>query len=173
MAPSAKAQAVMPSWQPASSTVSSLKLRTAGRAERLSPAPVLEPVPLRCQQRELGGDEERAEDDPEDGHNDDRDRVAHRRSSSIAGADDAAAPSGWWVMSWSASSSTCNPGRDVPLDFEDLEAQVLETRGLGARHAWTTKVDRDGVLVPNPSPEGLYGRRRITAYRRRTTVPDA
>jgi len=39
--------------------------------------------------------------------------------------------------------------------------------------AWTTKVDRDGVLVRKLSPEGLYGRRKMTAYLRRTTTPDA
>ena len=34
--------------------------------------------------------------------------------------------------------------------------------------AWTTKVDSDGVLVRKLSPEGLYGRRKMTAYLRRT-----
>jgi putative transposase len=39
--------------------------------------------------------------------------------------------------------------------------------------AWTDKVDTDGVVVRKLSPEGLYGRRKMTAYLRRTTVPDA
>jgi transposase InsO family protein len=39
--------------------------------------------------------------------------------------------------------------------------------------AWTTKVDSDGVLVRKLSPEGLYGRRKMTAYLRRTAVPEA
>ena len=38
--------------------------------------------------------------------------------------------------------------------------------------AWTTKVDTDGVLVRKLSPEGLYGRRKMTAYVRRTTMPE-
>src|SRR3978361_843743 len=38
--------------------------------------------------------------------------------------------------------------------------------------AWTTKVDRDGVLVRKLSPEGLYGRRKMTAYLRRTSMPE-
>lgn len=39
--------------------------------------------------------------------------------------------------------------------------------------AWTTKVDGDGVLVRRLTPEGLYGRRKMTAYLRRTSVPEA
>ena len=39
--------------------------------------------------------------------------------------------------------------------------------------AWTTKVDSDGVLVRRLSPEGLYGRRKMTAYLRRTSMPEA
>jgi transposase InsO family protein len=39
--------------------------------------------------------------------------------------------------------------------------------------AWTTKVDSDGDLVRKLSPEGLYSRRKMTAYLRRTAVPDA
>ena len=39
--------------------------------------------------------------------------------------------------------------------------------------AWTTKVDSDGVLVRKLAPEGLYGRRKMTAYLRRTAAPDA
>jgi len=39
--------------------------------------------------------------------------------------------------------------------------------------AWTTKVDADGVLVRKLSPEGLYGRRKMTAYLRRTVIPEA
>ena len=39
--------------------------------------------------------------------------------------------------------------------------------------AWTTKVDSDGVLVRKLSPEGLYGRRKMTAYLRRTLMPEA
>lgn len=39
--------------------------------------------------------------------------------------------------------------------------------------AWTTKVDADGVLVRKLAPEGLYGRRKMTAYLRRTApAPD-
>ena len=39
--------------------------------------------------------------------------------------------------------------------------------------AWTIKVDSDGVVVRKLSPEGLYGRRKMTAYLRRTTMPEA
>src|SRR3954454_18740081 len=39
--------------------------------------------------------------------------------------------------------------------------------------AWTTKVDPDGTLVRKLSPEGLYGRRKMTAYLRRTVLPEA
>jgi putative transposase len=39
--------------------------------------------------------------------------------------------------------------------------------------AWTTKADSDGVLVRKLAPEGLYGRRKMTAYLRRTTAPEA
>jgi transposase InsO family protein len=39
--------------------------------------------------------------------------------------------------------------------------------------AWTTTVDADGVLGRRLSPEGLYGRRKMTAYLRRTTIPEA
>jgi len=39
--------------------------------------------------------------------------------------------------------------------------------------AWKTKVDSDGVLVRKLSPEGLYGRRKMTAYLRRTVMPEA
>jgi hypothetical protein len=38
--------------------------------------------------------------------------------------------------------------------------------------AWTDKVDSDGVLVRKLSPEGLYGRRKMTAYLRRTVMPE-
>ena len=39
--------------------------------------------------------------------------------------------------------------------------------------AWTAKVDGDGVLVRKLAPEGLYGRRKMTAHLRRTVVPEA
>jgi putative transposase len=39
--------------------------------------------------------------------------------------------------------------------------------------AWTTKVNGDGVLVRKLTPEGLYGRRKMTAYLRRTVWPEA
>ena len=39
--------------------------------------------------------------------------------------------------------------------------------------AWKTKVNSDGVLVRKLSPEGLYGRRKMTAYLRRTAMPEA
>jgi putative transposase len=39
--------------------------------------------------------------------------------------------------------------------------------------AWTTKIDSDGVLVRKMTPEGLYGRRKMTAYLRRTVIPEA
>ena len=39
--------------------------------------------------------------------------------------------------------------------------------------AWTTKVDAEGVLVRRLSPEGLYGRRKMTAFLRRTAMPEA
>ena len=39
--------------------------------------------------------------------------------------------------------------------------------------AWTTKVDSDGVHVRKLSPEGLYGRRKMTAYLRRVSMPEA
>lgn len=39
--------------------------------------------------------------------------------------------------------------------------------------AWTTKVDSDGALVRKLSPEGLYGRRKMTASLRRTAMPEA
>ena len=39
--------------------------------------------------------------------------------------------------------------------------------------AWTTKVDAEGVLVRKLAPEGLYGRRKMTAYVRRTAMGQA
>jgi len=39
--------------------------------------------------------------------------------------------------------------------------------------AWTTKVDSDGVVVRKLSPEGLYGRRKMTTYLRRTAMREA
>ena len=39
--------------------------------------------------------------------------------------------------------------------------------------AWTTRVDRHGVAVRKLGPEGLYGRRKMTAYLRRTAIPEA
>jgi putative transposase len=39
--------------------------------------------------------------------------------------------------------------------------------------AWTTRVDRHGVAVRKLSPEGLYGRRKMTVYLRRTAMPEA
>jgi transposase InsO family protein len=39
--------------------------------------------------------------------------------------------------------------------------------------AWTTKADADGMAVRKLSPEGLYGRRKMTAYLRRTVMPEA
>ena len=39
--------------------------------------------------------------------------------------------------------------------------------------AWATKSTADGVLVRKLTPEGLYGRRKMTAYLRRTTMPEA
>jgi hypothetical protein len=39
--------------------------------------------------------------------------------------------------------------------------------------AWTTKADAGGVLVRKLTPEGLYGRRKMTAYLRRTAMPEA
>lgn len=39
--------------------------------------------------------------------------------------------------------------------------------------AWRDKVDSDGVVVRKLSREGLYGRRKITAYLRRTIMPEA
>jgi hypothetical protein len=39
--------------------------------------------------------------------------------------------------------------------------------------AWTTKVNGDGVLVRGLAPEGLYGRRKMTAHLRRTVLPKA
>jgi putative transposase len=39
--------------------------------------------------------------------------------------------------------------------------------------AWTTKVDSDGACVRKLAPEGLYGRRKMTAYLRRTAMPEA
>jgi transposase InsO family protein len=39
--------------------------------------------------------------------------------------------------------------------------------------AWTTKIDSDGVLVRRLSPEGLYGRRKMTASVRRAVLPEA
>jgi putative transposase len=50
------------------------------------------------------------------------------------------------------------------------DAQVVDA----ARDiAWTTKIDADGVRVRKLAPEGLYGRRKMTAYLRRTAVCDA
>ena len=37
--------------------------------------------------------------------------------------------------------------------------------------AWTTKVDADGVLVRTRTPEGLCGRRKMTACLHRTCMP--
>ena len=39
--------------------------------------------------------------------------------------------------------------------------------------AWTTTVGSDGAIGRKLSPEGLYGRREMTAYLRRTTTPEA
>ena len=39
--------------------------------------------------------------------------------------------------------------------------------------AWTTKTDSDGVLRRRLAPEGLYGRRKMTASLRRTVMPVA
>src|SRR3546814_7350620 len=39
--------------------------------------------------------------------------------------------------------------------------------------AWTSKIGSDSVLVRRLSPEGLYGRRKMTAYLRRTAMPEA
>lgn len=39
--------------------------------------------------------------------------------------------------------------------------------------AWATKVDADGVLMRKLTPEGLYGRRKMTAYLRRSSMPEA
>ena len=50
------------------------------------------------------------------------------------------------------------------------DAQVIDAvRDI----AWAGRVDSDGVLVRKLSPEGLYGRRKMTAYLRRTAIPDA
>jgi putative transposase len=50
------------------------------------------------------------------------------------------------------------------------DAQVIDAvRDI----AWASRVDSDGVLVRKLSPEGLYGRRKMTAYLRRTAIPDA
>jgi transposase InsO family protein len=38
---------------------------------------------------------------------------------------------------------------------------------------WTTKVGSDGLVVRKLAPEGLYGRRKMTAYLRRTAMPAA
>ena len=38
--------------------------------------------------------------------------------------------------------------------------------------AWTTKVDATACCA-QASPEGLYGRRKMTAYLRRTAMPEA
>lgn len=37
--------------------------------------------------------------------------------------------------------------------------------------AWATKVDADAREIRVRTPEGLYGRRKMTAYLRRTTMP--
>jgi len=39
--------------------------------------------------------------------------------------------------------------------------------------AWTTKVHTDGARVRKLAPEGLYGRRKMTAYLRRVLMPEA
>ncbi len=39
--------------------------------------------------------------------------------------------------------------------------------------AWTTRVGPDGVVVRRLSPEGLYGRRKMTAYLRRAVLAEA
>jgi len=39
--------------------------------------------------------------------------------------------------------------------------------------AWTTKMDSDGVRVRKLGTEGLYGRRKMTAYLRRTMMSEA
>jgi putative transposase len=39
--------------------------------------------------------------------------------------------------------------------------------------AWATKVNAEGVLVRRLAPEGLYGRRKMTAHLRRTAMPHA
>lgn len=39
--------------------------------------------------------------------------------------------------------------------------------------AWTTTTRPDGIRVRKLTPEGLYGRRKMTAYLRRTAMPEA
>ncbi len=39
--------------------------------------------------------------------------------------------------------------------------------------AWTTKLEANGVVVRKLAPEGFYGRRKMTAYLRRTVMPEA
>lgn len=58
----------------------------------------------------------------------------------------------------------------VPAARTISDAQVLDAvRDI----AWKTTVDVDGVLSRKLAPEGLYGRRKMTAYLRRTTMPEA
>lgn len=50
------------------------------------------------------------------------------------------------------------------------DAQVMEAL---RETAWTTRVFPDGSTRRVLAPEGLYGRRKMTAYLRRTRVPEA
>jgi putative transposase len=80
-----------------------------------------------------------------------------------------------WSMTTRASAPRSRPllwkraGR-VVADRTVTDAHVVDAvRDI----AWTTKVDRDGVLVRKLATEGLYGRRKMTAYLRCTSMPAA
>ena len=69
--------------------------------------------------------------------------------------------------------SQVDGGQRAGATSEELavtDAHVVDTvRDI----AWTIKVDRDGAGVRKLAPEGLYGRRMMTAYLRRTAMPEA
>ena len=65
--------------------------------------------------------------------------------------------------------------------YRDWRTAVPAARTISDAHVldavrdivWKITVDADGVLLRKLAPEGLYGRRKMTAYLRRTTMPEA
>ncbi|NYD57585.1 hypothetical protein BKA08_001823 [Nocardioides marinisabuli] len=74
-----------------------------------------------------------------------------------------------WQIAARTFRSWKRPGRHVAArtvsDVHDVDA----VRGT----AWSTKDDTDDVVARKLTPQGSYGRRKMTAYLRRTTGADA